>query len=133
MNKVPFGRPQEPRRRDGATYTCTDGTQISCRCEVLETNEEVSSDTNEASTTILLRNGILLRPHILPITIVSGTLMSRDMKKVIRGGFNKTYVFPSTTITVGKYAFSDNKVTSVKFNKGLKTLEKECFESSGIR
>lgn len=80
MNKVLFERPRELRRRDGATYTCTDGVCIWYGYKVLETEEEVSSETDEMSTIIALRNGILLHPDIPPIVVVSEVKMSRDMR-----------------------------------------------------
>ena len=133
MDKAPFERLQEPRRRDGATYACPDGVSFRCKYEVFEIDEETSSETDEGSAVTAPRNGILLRSGEPPIVIVTGTLMSRDMKKVISGGSSKTYAFPSSTITVGKDAFRKTELVSVILTEGLETLESNCFSQSGIR
>ena len=133
MNKAPFEIPQEPRRRDGATYTCTDGVRVSYGYKICEIDEEASERIGLKGTLIAPRNGILPRPGESPIVVVSGTLASRDMKEIIHGGPSETYAFPSTITIVGKNAFSGNDAVSIIFNEGLKSLENDCFEGSGIR
>lgn len=133
MNKTPLEGSQKSRRQDGATYTCADGVRVRCGYEVFETEEDLSSEMDYGSKITAPRYGILLRPGIPPTALISETRTSRDMKKIICGGPNKTYTFPTTITIVGKDAFFGNKVTSVKFNEGLKALEKNCFEGSGIR
>ena len=59
--------------------------------------------------------------------------MNRDMKVIIRGDPGKTCTFPSTIAAVGEYAFNKRCVLSVGLNEGLKTLEENCFQRSGIR
>ena len=55
------------------------------------------------------------------------------MRVILRGGPGKTCTFPSTTVTVGEYAFNKRCVLSVGLNEGLKVLEQNCFSQSGIR
>ena len=133
MNKAPLERPQNARRRNGAAYTCTDSVRVSYGYKICEIDEEVSYRIGLRDTLVVPRNGILLRSGEPPIVVVKGTLMGRDMKKIIHGGPSKTYVFPSSTITVGKNAFFYNDAVSIIFNEGLKSLENDCFEGSGIR
>ena len=105
MNGTIFERPQEPRRWNGAAYTCTDGTQISCGCEVCKVGKKTTWKTGLRDTITAPRNGILLKSGKPPIVIVDRTLMSRDMKKIIHGGSGKTYALPNTTTIVGEDAF----------------------------
>ena len=105
MNKVLFERPRELRRRDGAVYACTDGAYFYCGYKVLKIDEGTTRKMGLRGTITAPRNGILPRSGKPPTAIVSGTLMSRDMKKIISGGPGKTCTLPSTTITVGKSAF----------------------------
>ena len=133
MNKAPFEKPREPRRRDGTVYTCADGVRFSYEYKVFEMDEETTRKMDLRGTITAPRNGILLKSGKPPIVIVDRTLMSRDMKKIIIGGQSKTYAFPSTITIVGKNAFYGNEVVSVRLNEGLEILGEYCFESSGIR
>ena len=133
MNKAPFEIPQEPHRWNGSAYTCTDSVRVSYGYKICEIDEEVSYRIGLRDTLVVPRNGILLRSGEPPIVVVKGTLMGRDMKKIIHGGPSKTCTLPSSTITVGKNAFFYNDAVSIIFNEGLKSLENDCFEGSGIR
>ena len=95
--------------------------------------EEASSEIDEVSTINVPRYGILMQPDIPPIVVVCGTQTSRDMKKIVYGGLNKTYKFPNTTVIIGECAFRKNKIISVRLNDGLKTLKKSCFTASRIQ
>lgn len=77
--------------------------------------------------------GILLRPGDSPIVAVSGALTSRDMGKIVSGNSSRTYAFPGTIAFVDKSAFYYSETVSVRLNEGLKTLENNCFMSSGMR
>ena len=133
MNGTIFERPQEARRWNGATYTCADGVRFSYEYKVCKVGKETTRKMDLRGTITAPRNGIFLQPGKPPISAVSGTMMSRDMKKIIHGGPSETCTLPSTTIIVGNNAFSGNKVSSIIFNEGLKSLENDCFEGSGIR
>lgn len=82
---------------------------------------------------IVPRNGILLRPFIEQIVVVSGMMTGRNMWKIIRGGFGKTCVLPNTIFLVGECAFKKSDIVSVRFKEYLRILGKRCFDSSGIR
>ena len=133
MNGTIFERPQEPRRWNGAAYTCADGVKFSYEYKVCKVGKETTRKMDLRGTITAPRNGILLKSGKPPVVVVNKALMSRSMKKIIHGGQSKMYAFPSSIIIVGNNAFSGNEVVSVKFNEGLKALEKNCFESSGIR
>ena len=104
MNKAPFEKPHETCRRDGATYMCVDGTQISCRYEVFEIDVETALKIDLSGPIIAPRNGILVQPDEPPVAVVSGTQTSREMGMVICGNSSKTYAFPSTTTIVRRNA-----------------------------
>lgn len=79
------------------------------------------------------KNGVLRMLGRPPIVVVGGAQVSRDMRVIIRGGTGKTFMFPNTITAVGNCAFDNKLVSSVRFNEGLKTLEENCFQCSGIR
>ena len=105
MDKAPFERLHEARRRDGATYTCKDGVRLRCGYEVFELEVKITWKMGLRGTLTAPKNGILLRPGKSPIVVINRTLTSRDMKEITIGGPSKTYAFPSTTTIVGEDAF----------------------------
>ena len=116
MNKALFERPQEPRRWNGAAYTCTDGVKVSYEYKVFEIEERTTRKIGLRGTITAPRNGILLQSGKPPIVVVNRTLTSRDMNKIIHGGPGKTYAFPKTVIIVGEKAFYKNTASSVRFS-----------------
>ena len=129
MDTTPAEKPQKPRRRNGAVYTCVDDISICCNSEASEIDEE----TDKRSAVTAPRNGILLRPGKSPIAVVNGMRTNRDMKKIIRGGPGRTCALPSSTVIVGEYAFQENELVFVRLNEGLRALNERCFYYSGIK
>lgn len=79
-------------------------------------------------------NGIWKTPGWRNIAIVSGCALSRNMKEIIIGGPNRTYAFPNTTTVVAYEAFNDMlRLSAVRLNNGLETLEANCFCNTRIR
>lgn len=106
-------------------YKCVDGIKITCGQNMFET------DTR--SLYVLPRNGIQLAPGMSPLSVVAETELNRDMTEVIRGGPARTYSFQRTVASVRQDAFIDKqRLCSVRFNDGLKTLGERCFSDSGI-
>ena len=113
------------RRRSRNAYACADGLTVACRYDVVRTGEE--------GELRVPRNGILLEPGEPPITVIAGARVSRDMAKIICSRETKTCTFPSTIVAVGENAFYGIRISSVRLNEGLKTLEGNCFYRAGIR
>ena len=74
-----------------------------------------------------------MRPHEPPQPVVSGAVLNRGMTKFVRKDLGKTCTLPHTILRVCADAFKGTQVISVRFNEGLRVLERGCFNSSGIR
>ena len=95
-----------------------------------------AEDTETESFPALPKNGFRVVQGRPPLAVVAGVATDRGMTRVVTGDPGETYALPGTAVAVCRGAFDGRdkrRLTSVRLNEGLETLEERCFAHSGLR